>query len=64
MLLSLYTFKLNYINTVKEGIHELRNRNMVKISITNVIVLTQFTFKLNYIHTVKKASMNHGTEIR
>ena len=46
-----FTFKLNSTNTAKEGTHELWNRNMMKISITNVIV---FTLKLNSINTVKE----------
>ena len=32
-----FKFKLNSIKTVKEGIHELYNRNMIKNFITNVI---------------------------
>ena len=37
-----------------EGIHKLRNRNMLKIFITNVIFFPQFTFKLISINTVNK----------
>ena len=49
-----FTFKLSSTNTIKEGIHKLWNRNMMKIFITNVIVFTQFTFKLNSINIVKE----------
>ena len=49
-----FTLKLNSINTVKEAIHELCNRSMLKTFITNVIVFTQFTFKLNYKNKVKE----------
>ena len=37
-LFTQFTFKLNSINTVKEGIQELCNRNMIKIFKINVIV--------------------------
>ena len=49
-----FTSKFNSINIVKEGIHDLWNRNMMKIFKTNVIVYTQFTFKLNSINTIKE----------
>ena len=45
-----FTFKFNSINTIKEGIHELCNRNMMKTFTTNVIIFTQFIFKLNSIN--------------
>ena len=56
MLISLQNLHLNKnsINTVKEGIHELWNRNMMKIFITTVIVFIQFSFKLNSINTIKE----------
>ena len=53
-LFTKFTFKLNSTNTEKEGIHDLWNRNMIKISITNLIVFEQFTFKLNSMNTVKE----------
>ena len=51
MLLSLLNlhFKLKSINTVKEGIYELWNRNMMKTFVTKVIVFTQFTFTINTV---------------
>ena len=49
-----FTFKLNSTNTAKEDIHELWNRNIIKISITNVIVYTQFIFKMNSQNTIKE----------
>ena len=58
-----FTFKLNSINILKEGVHEPWNRNMMKIVIPNVIVLTQFTFKLNSINTINEGIHDSGTEI-
>ena len=55
IVLTQFAFKLNSRNTVKEGIRELCNRNMIQIFITNVFFFfTQFTFKLNSINTIKE----------
>ena len=63
MVFTQFTFKLNSINILKEGVYEPWNRNMMKIVIPNVIVLTQFTFKLNSINTINEGIHDSGTEI-